>query len=188
MVLRLTESVRFRQNMIVVTVTSTGSSDFKGFFMQAQSPANSDANPVGTWDVSGDAKFAKGVACGGRSASAVTHVDSSFKHSISLLWMPPPGFTGKVVFIATVVQDFNTYWVGIQSNALDVGTADSSVPQHPLGSAKNMISQPSTGEVHKTGNYSNSGNITQTSSSVRSIKGNTKLWISLLMLVRSWLW
>ncbi len=182
----VTNIVNFRQNMIAVTLTSSGSDAFKGFFMQARSSTNGDANPVGVWDVSGVAALAKGVACGSRSASSATHVDNSPKPSITLLWMPPSGFAGKVVFIATVVQDFNTYWVGLQSSVLDVRATDTPTLQHPLASAKNM-SQQITAQVQKTGNSSNSGNTTQTSSGICGVRGNTNLWISLLILARGWL-
>lgn len=33
---------------------------------------------------------------------------------IVLKWIPPAGFSGNVAFVATVVEKFASYWVGIQ--------------------------------------------------------------------------
>ena len=33
---------------------------------------------------------------------------------IVLRWLPPTGFSGNVAFVATVVEKFTSYWVGIQ--------------------------------------------------------------------------
>jgi len=75
---------------------------------------------AGTWDYSGAAGLAKGVDCGGAKDSAVTHVNNDVKPSVSLIWKPPAGFSGGVIFVATVVQEFKTYWVGVQSQKLEL--------------------------------------------------------------------
>ncbi len=33
---------------------------------------------------------------------------------VVLKWIPPTGFVGNVAFVATVVEKFTSYWVGIQ--------------------------------------------------------------------------
>ena len=72
------------------------------------------------------------VSCGGSARSAVTHTSGANKTApVSLVWSPPSdgrggggsGGGGQVVFVATVVQSFDTYWVGIYSEALDLPTA-----------------------------------------------------------------
>jgi hypothetical protein len=64
--------------------------------------------------------LAKGVDCGKAKDSAVTHVNADNKPSITLVWKPPKDIKGSVVFVATVAQDFKTYWVGIQSSKVDL--------------------------------------------------------------------
>ncbi|XP_052792702.1 uncharacterized protein LOC128226733 [Mya arenaria] len=50
--------------------------------------------------------------------SAVTHTESGIKRGITLIWVPPVGFQGGIQFVATVVQDFNTFWMGHRSREL----------------------------------------------------------------------
>lgn len=50
--------------------------------------------------------------------TGVTHTENSAKTGIQLLWNPPVGFNRPVQFVATVVQDYNTYWMGHRSRAL----------------------------------------------------------------------
>ncbi len=66
----------------------------------------------GTWETTGASGLARGVNCGGVPGSGVTHANSDAKPSVTLLWSPPSvAFSGKVVFVATVVKDYKTYWV-----------------------------------------------------------------------------
>ena len=60
----------------------------------------------------------------------MTHTSNVNKTTpVSLVWTPPSlpptaGLDGgQVIFVATVVQSFDTYWVGIYSEALDLPTA-----------------------------------------------------------------
>lgn len=95
---------------------------FKGFFLQARNGDNSQpqsGSPVGTWDLTSSNGMAKGVSCSGMPMSAVTHVDNKEKTLVNLRWTPPPNLSGSVVFVATVVQQFDTLWVGLQSTRLD---------------------------------------------------------------------
>jgi hypothetical protein len=43
----------------LINLSGSGSSTIKGFFVQARSGETGDANPVGTWDVSGSNGMAK---------------------------------------------------------------------------------------------------------------------------------
>ena len=64
----------------------------------------------------------------------MTHTSSVNKTApVSLVWTPPPktssapmdgaGGGGQVIFVATVVQKFDTYWVGIYSDAFSLPMA-----------------------------------------------------------------
>ena len=73
----------------------------------------------------------QGVSCGASANSAVTHTSSVNKTApVSLVWTPPSpaddgNSGGQVIFVATVVQSFDTYWVGIYSDAVNLPTATS---------------------------------------------------------------
>ena len=55
----------------------------------------------------------------------MTHTSSVNKTApVSLVWTPPTD-GGQVIFVATVVQSFDTYWVGIYSDAVNLPTATS---------------------------------------------------------------
>ena len=89
----------------------------------------------------------QGVSCGASANSAVTHTSSVNKTApVALVWTPPPppslspmagstaagggsgGSGGQVIFVATVVQSFDTYWVGIYSDAVDLPMAVATTP------------------------------------------------------------
>lgn len=56
---------------------------------------------------------------------------------LELQWQAPNDYVGKVVFNATVVQDYDTFWVGVISNPLNVEqNKDSTVKRYPSSSAK----------------------------------------------------
>ena len=50
----------------------------------------------------------------------MTHSNSNAKTSITVSWSPPFLLTGQVYVAATVVQDFDTYWVDIRSDKVTV--------------------------------------------------------------------
>ena len=58
----------------------------------------------------------------------MTHTSSVNKTApVSLVWtppsLPPQADGGQVIFVATVVQKFDTYWVGIYSDAFSLPMA-----------------------------------------------------------------
>ena len=89
-----------------ITVTLTGSSDFKGFLIQAREPGTT--NYYGSWlNLPSTAQ----KKC--TNDRAVTHTSDSTKSSIALEWQAPSslGAVTEIEFVATVVQSFQTYWV-----------------------------------------------------------------------------
>ena len=56
----------------------------------------------------------------------MTHTSSVNKTApVSLVWTPPTDGAGggQVIFVATVVQKFDTYWVGLYSDAVNLPAA-----------------------------------------------------------------
>ena len=96
--------------------------EFKGFLIQARSVDGDDI--IGTWEKLDDKKNTKYLQCSNteseESHSALTHSDPSPKESVKAKWTPPQDFSGKVKVLATLVKDFKTYWVKLESETLEV--------------------------------------------------------------------
>ena len=100
---------------LTVELNPTGSETFKGFFLQAR---NSDDDIIGSFEtVTNDGKY---VNCGNKPQTAVTHVNSNPKSSVKVKWTAPSDFEGSVKIHATIVQDYSTFWVKVQSNSIEV--------------------------------------------------------------------
>lgn len=114
-----------------VKVTLTGSSPFKGFFIQARRADDQDTLVPGAFTVSDDA-LVQTLNCEDKQSSAVTHQEKSEKSQIVVTWTPPSDWDGEVVFRATVVQSYMTYWERIFSPRLHIsGSGDDVSSQEP---------------------------------------------------------
>lgn len=51
--------------------------------------------------------------------SAITHTENGSKNIVQLHWLPPVGHVSPVEFVATVVSDFNTFWMEHRSQTLN---------------------------------------------------------------------
>ncbi|KAK7790342.1 hypothetical protein R5R35_006853 [Gryllus longicercus] len=118
-----------------VTITSRQGFPYKGFILQAR--AADDLMPIGTFVVH-DSQNTQTIACFGEDHNTVTHSNPSEKTSTTFEWTPPVDFNGQVIFNATVVQDYSTFWQGVVAKAL-IGdpaltgsTAGISTTQPPL--------------------------------------------------------
>merc|ERR1711936_873200 len=61
----------------------------------------------------------KYLKCSGLK-SAVTHSNGSAKTSLYVQWVPPSSYEGSVRLVATVVKEYNTFWVNITSATVQV--------------------------------------------------------------------
>lgn len=53
--------------------------------------------------------------------NAVTHSDASQPQThVDYVWKAPDGFMGEIVFKATVVHEFHTYWMGVLSSPVQI--------------------------------------------------------------------
>jgi len=98
----------------VVTITIEGlktptQKTLKGFFLQGDST---------------EASFAGEVTCGnqGKKVSycgktGATHVNAELKNKVVCQWSPPDYQIGRVQFVATIVENFSTFWTGIKSSS-----------------------------------------------------------------------
>nr|XP_060628648.1 uncharacterized transmembrane protein DDB_G0289901-like [Anolis sagrei ordinatus] len=106
-------------NEIQVTLESTSPFGFKAFMAQAREV---DGNiPVGMFRIVDP--NTRGLPCANVSNSAVSHRGSNVKHRIQTSWIAPMG-TRRIRIMATFVQDYNTYWVGVHSKTLSPRSFD----------------------------------------------------------------
>lgn len=89
-----------------VTISSPDSRSIRGFLLEARDRNN---DTVGTFRVSQPATH---LVCSNR---ALTHSLSQRRTSVVGLWRAPSPNVGPVVFSATIVQSYSTFWVGIRS-------------------------------------------------------------------------
>ncbi|XP_025020037.1 P17/29C-like protein DDB_G0287399 isoform X1 [Python bivittatus] len=100
-------------NEIQVVLDATTPSGFKAFMVQAR---ELDGNvPVGTFRIVDP--NTQGLPCADMTNSAVIHINPIIKHRITTTWIAPQG-TRKIRLVATFVQDYNNYWVGVHSKTL----------------------------------------------------------------------
>ncbi|NWS65916.1 FRRS1 reductase, partial [Crotophaga sulcirostris] len=100
-------------NEIPVTLEALNDAGFKEFHLQAQE-IEGDV-PVGTFNITDS--NTKGLECHNTTNSAVINANSDVKKKVTTKWIAPNDVK-DLRFIATVVQDLEKFWVGIQSKTL----------------------------------------------------------------------
>ena len=90
-----------------VFINSTGRIRFRGFLLEARD-RNDDT--VGTFRVSDSGTQ---LRC---SSGAMTHTSPQSRRNVKGFWRAPSSDVGPIVFRATVVQTYSTFWVGISSS------------------------------------------------------------------------
>ncbi|NXG66093.1 FRRS1 reductase, partial [Hemiprocne comata] len=100
-------------NEIQVTLEALKDVGFRGFYLQARE-IEGDV-PIGTFKITDT--NTKGLECHNETNSALSHANSDVKQKVTTTWIAPHG-VGDLHFIATVVQDLEKFWVGIQSKTL----------------------------------------------------------------------
>ncbi|XP_064479581.1 putative defense protein 3 [Ornithodoros turicata] len=99
-----------------VSVTVYGNSPYRGLLLTARDVYSSQI-VHGAFTADGNTKT---VDCAGGRANAITHNSNSDKTQSTVHWTAPAGYTGRVYFSATVVQDYGTYWKRVTSDAVTV--------------------------------------------------------------------
>ena len=62
---------------------------------------------------------------------SLTHSDSNPRTALAATWLAPRNYTGSVILAASVVQDFATYWVNMQTDPVLISPAHKA-EQEPL--------------------------------------------------------
>ncbi|XP_061188528.1 ferric-chelate reductase 1-like [Saccostrea echinata] len=121
-------------------VTISGA-PFKGFLIVAGEEGSKDW-PTGQWYTENDA--ARPMFCSGNN-DAITHSNSRWKDSITLLWYGPTHSTADMIqFIATVVTNRTTYWTEIRSPRITMDNAaqEAQAEFNPFTAAMSSFGSP----------------------------------------------
>jgi len=95
---------------ITVTLKSTGNTTFSGFLTQARKP-NDPTTSYGTFNASLNSNV-QTLSCFSGSANAMTHTNGDNDLTTTQFqWTAPASLTGSIVLTATVVKDFEDFWV-----------------------------------------------------------------------------
>ncbi|XP_026481553.1 putative ferric-chelate reductase 1 homolog [Ctenocephalides felis] len=90
---------------------------FKGFMIHARR-VMPPYDVVGTFTPAGDDTY-KLIDCA-TPGSTATHTSTVKKQDLQLEWTAPDNFLGRVIFRATVAQEYAQFWVGLESEVVDV--------------------------------------------------------------------
>ncbi|XP_074042422.1 putative ferric-chelate reductase 1 homolog isoform X2 [Leptinotarsa decemlineata] len=106
---------------VQVSVGSSLGVRFQGFMLQGRTPAG---EILGTFQTS-PVTDGHTINCADHG-DTVTHSDTKEKDQLDVTWVPPVGYEGPIVFNSTVAQNYNTFWVGIESPTVQVSRRSTS--------------------------------------------------------------
>ncbi|XP_076463307.1 putative defense protein 3 [Babylonia areolata] len=99
---------------LTVTVSGVGAAMLRGLMLQARD-SSSPPTLVGTFSLKDGDSQLKLLPCTDITGTAVTHTGRADKSSVAAYWTAPMNNVGNVTFMATVVQNFTTFYVGLTS-------------------------------------------------------------------------
>ncbi|XP_069127167.1 putative defense protein Hdd11-like [Argopecten irradians] len=109
---------------LIVTVKATGKRRIRGLMIQARSaecprPGNPVSNmPIGSFTNLQGSRKMKPVNCFQRTNSAITNLNWGIDEVMEATWKVAASEQRQIRFYATVVDDEQTYWVGIHSEVI----------------------------------------------------------------------
>lgn len=126
---------------ITLMIKSSIGAQFKGFIIQARSETGSDSALGHFTSIPSDTKT---MSCSGGNLNAqntATHTSPDLKTSLQFEWEAPDYYEGPVVFFATVVQNYSTFWTGVKSATIQVTkhAADNSSQSSGISTTRNPI-------------------------------------------------
>jgi len=127
--------------MIEIELAALDNTQFKGFIIQARSVKQKDQQ-VGSFVVSGnDASY---MTCGRGIHNSITHRKSNGKSSVKAQWRAPTDFEGDVVFRYTCLKEYQTFWVGLETESVRVTRS--------AGEASEIVNQSGESDRNKNQN------------------------------------
>jgi hypothetical protein len=130
------KSIKAGETIVITIKGRTKDDNFKGLLVLAKV----GDTPIGSFDVSSSANLIQTLNCGGsknvnwtvrlfslasisnhKFQNAVTHKKfANDIQQVSFKWTAPPSLKEKVIFFATVVKNFEVFWVAQKSEALNI--------------------------------------------------------------------
>ncbi|XP_054282288.1 putative defense protein Hdd11 [Macrosteles quadrilineatus] len=102
----------------MMNLTLTGHQAFKGFIIQARM----NDRVVGRFEPT--PKYYQMLDCCDGVENTATHIENDVKSEVVFKWVPPTKVAGKVWFYASVVRNFDIYWIDITSDPLELTMPD----------------------------------------------------------------
>ncbi|XP_076071249.1 putative ferric-chelate reductase 1 homolog [Mytilus galloprovincialis] len=99
---------------ITITLVSPTRASFAGYIIGAKDQATLNNN-IGRFTNSATGKI---LPCGSSGAGAVTHQSNQAEYRLEFQWQPTADTTGNVIFMATVVESYSTFWMNIVTSAI----------------------------------------------------------------------
>uniref|UniRef100_UPI00398F242D putative defense protein 3 n=1 Tax=Pristiophorus japonicus TaxID=55135 RepID=UPI00398F242D len=89
---------------------------YGGILLQAREPGYATA--IGNWST--PPQNTKAIKCFNMANSAITHSSNAAKNAnTTYIWNPPTNCVKKVIIVATVAQNRETYWLNLQSEDIN---------------------------------------------------------------------
>ncbi|XP_022059973.1 putative ferric-chelate reductase 1 isoform X2 [Acanthochromis polyacanthus] len=112
---------------VTLAVVDNSSSQFQGFLLQARSRAQQALLwPVGKF-TNINASQVTALHCKNIQNSTVSQASGDKKNEVRLSWEAPSSRNyGDVYFSATLVQDYSSFWVGLNSSSVKLDVSGSS--------------------------------------------------------------
>ncbi|XP_034469550.1 putative ferric-chelate reductase 1 [Hippoglossus hippoglossus] len=112
---------------VTVEVVKNSSTEFQGFLLQARSrQGNALLWPVGKF-TNIDTSLFRALACQNMEDSTVSQASAAKKKKVQLTWEAPRNSgSGDIYFSATLVQDYTTFWVQLNSSSLRLDSSGNS--------------------------------------------------------------
>uniref|UniRef100_UPI0037E7E6D5 putative ferric-chelate reductase 1 n=1 Tax=Semicossyphus pulcher TaxID=241346 RepID=UPI0037E7E6D5 len=115
-------SATYRPGGVITVMVEAGtnsSTEFQGFLLQARSRSgNAVLWPVGKFTNIDPSMFTT-LHCQSKQNSTVSQASGAKKKKVQLTWEAPSNSNyGDIYFSATVVQDYTTFWVQLNSSTL----------------------------------------------------------------------
>ncbi|KAI5618142.1 putative ferric-chelate reductase 1 [Silurus asotus] len=127
-------------------LSSENNARFKGFLIEARDAANLQGGSVGTFTLI-DSSISQLLACHHREGSAVSHTSDHHKTEVQVIWNAPQDPPASVQLLATVVQEYELFWVKMPGPVLSLNGAPPPASLSPQTStAPTPLPRPFTSE------------------------------------------
>ncbi|KAJ9583131.1 hypothetical protein L9F63_022523, partial [Diploptera punctata] len=105
---------------ITLMIRSPIGAQFKGLMLQARNGEGSDSALGHFTSFPTDTKAVKCPGGNLNAPNTATHENANLKTSLQFEWEAPDYYEGPIVFYATIVQNYSTFWTSVKSDIVQV--------------------------------------------------------------------